>query len=95
MRPDALPDDVSCYKRIGPFRGDEIPQGLRREHRLKDGVWGRVSELDGSLIFVWDDGEGGASRLESPAVIVVPPTVPHHLEDSDEAQISIEFFARS
>lgn len=94
MRPDQLPADVRCYKQIGPFRGADIPKGLLREHRLKEGVWGRVSVLDGELLFVWDDADGGASRLTAPGAIIVPPTIPHHLDETDRAQISIKFFAR-
>ena len=94
MRPSELPDDVRCYKRIGPFRGDEIPQGLLREHRLKEGVWGRMKLLDGSLRFIWDDGSGEVAQLDSPDFVIVPPIIPHHLENTEDAQISIEFFSR-
>lgn len=93
MRDTQLPPDVRCYKQIGPFRGDEIPKGLLSEHRLKEGVWGLVTVCDGTLDFVWDDGSGDAHHLVAPTQIVVPPTVPHHLEHTEAAEISIAFHA--
>ncbi len=36
--------------------------------------------LSGTIGFNWDDAEGGESELVAPASIVIPPTVPHHVE---------------
>lgn len=91
MRPTAPPEAALVYKTVGPFRGAEIPKGLLSEHRLKEDVWGRVTVVEGQLLFVWDDAQGGTAALESPAQMIVPPTVPHHLEQIETAVITVDF----
>lgn len=44
-----LPDHVCVYKKTAVFDRDSIPQGLLRNHSTKEGVWGRIQVLAGSL----------------------------------------------
>jgi tellurite resistance-related uncharacterized protein len=76
----ALPSDAACYRQIGPFNQDSLPAGLLAEHRLKEGVWGVLTVLDGAIGFSWDDADGGKVEIAAPASIVIPPTVPHHID---------------
>jgi len=43
----SLPDDVVCYRTLGPWTDSEIPAGLLKQHQLKAGSWG---ELGSGLI---------------------------------------------
>ena len=90
VRHYALPDGSEAYRTIGPFDAADLPKGLRAEHRLKEGAWGLISLIDGSLRFVWDDAAGGAELLTAPAEFVVPPQVPHHVE-GDHFRLTITF----
>lgn len=90
--PSTLPEGLVPYKLIGPFQQSEIPAGLLREHRLKDGVWGELTLHEGQVQFVWDDGSGDINDMSAPARLLVPPTVPHHLGRLAGAVISIQFF---
>ncbi len=92
-RGPALPAEAACYRRIGPFTPATLPSGLRSEHRLKQGVWGLVRLLEGSVTFVWDDAAAGSRDLSAPAEILVPPTVPHHLVGDGPFVIEIDFLA--
>jgi tellurite resistance-related uncharacterized protein len=91
-RADSLPPDAVCYWRSGIFDQQSLPAGLTREHRLKDGTWGLVTLLSGRVGFTWDDAEGGAVELTAPATMVVPPTVPHHVEIRGPFALQVEFF---
>lgn len=77
-----LPGDTAVYRTIGPFGVDSLPKGLLREHRLKEGTWGRLRVLSGKICFVWDDD--GANHAPVVVVdeetVIIPPTIPHHLE---------------
>ena len=90
-RPDTLPADAASYRRIGPFDQDSLPAGLLREHQLKEDVWGVLTLLEGEIGFSWDDAEGGESELVAPASIVIPPTVPHHVEMRGPFTLTLEF----
>ncbi|QZH73919.1 MAG: DUF1971 domain-containing protein [Erythrobacter sp.] len=93
----ALPEAVTSYRRIGPFTSANLPGGLLREHRLKEGNWGRVEVKSGSIGFVWDDDgadKGGVAVVRARQTIIVPPTVPHHLQSlGEEFELEIEFLS--
>lgn len=91
MRPDTLPPGATCYKTVGPFDAVTLPDGLKREHRLKPGAWGLLTLLEGEIAFVWDDAEGGEVLLQAPTTIVIPPELPHHLRQSGAFRLSIGF----
>ena len=78
----SLPPGATTYRTIGPFDGDSLPKGLLREHRLKELTWGRLRVLSDEIRFVWDDGGGTPDSFIARAntIVVIPPTVPHHLE---------------
>lgn len=90
-RPTWLPQAAEPYRTIGPFDAATFPEGLRRTHDLKEGTWGKVTLEAGSLVFVWEDEQGGSEHLAAPAEIVVPPQVPHHVE-GDNFTVSITFY---
>lgn len=95
----SLPSTAKAYRTIGPFGGDSLPKGLLREHRLKEGTWGRLRALSGAIRFVWDDEEleqRGFTVAEG-ATVIIPPTVPHHLEllGDDGLQLEIDFLEAS
>jgi tellurite resistance-related uncharacterized protein len=76
-----LPSDTAVYRTIGPFSCDSLPKGLLREHRLKEGTWGRLRLLSGKVRFVWDDDSADhAAVVLDEETVIIPPTIPHHLE---------------
>lgn len=93
LRASDMPDDAQPYRSIGPFDKESIPKGLWRAHNLKAGVWAILTVETGSIRFCWDDEAGGNVLLHEGAQLVVPPTVPHHLEDMGAVTISLTFWA--
>lgn len=91
LRPRTLPPGATLYKMVGPFDANSLPEGLKREHRLKAGAWGLLNLLEGEIAFVWDDADGGDVLLSAPATIVVPPEIPHHLQLTGPFSLSIGF----
>ena len=91
----SLPHEAKVYRTIGPFDGTSLPKGLLREHRLKEGSWGRLRVLSGEILFVWDDAdcEGQSVVVGPAAIVIIPPIVPHHLEmRATDVLLEIEFF---
>ena len=88
----ALPPGSEPYRTIGPFDAQSLPQGLRKQHRLKEGAWGLIVLSAGSLRFVWDDAVGGTDALAAPASVVVPPQVLHHVEGEGPFELTIAFY---
>lgn len=93
----SLPSDTAVYRTIGPFGCDSLPKGLLREHRLKEGTWGRMRVLSGTIRFVWDDdGVDHGAVLVGEETLIIPPTIPHHLELlATEFVLEIDFLERA
>lgn len=92
-----LPDEVEVQRSIGPFDAASLPKGLLREHRLKEGTWGRLRIASGQVRFVWDDAglEGEAVVIVAGSAIIIPPTVPHHLELMEgDFSLEVDFLAQ-
>lgn len=92
-RDPPLPAGAKSYRRIGPFDADAIPAGLLRRHDLKPGVWGVLTIAAGRIRFCWDDDRGGSRLLAPGDAMLIPPTVPHHLERDGRVSLSIAFHA--
>ena len=93
-----LPAGLQAYRSIGPFVADSLPKGLLHEHTLKAGTWARLSVHSGKIRFVWDDADyqGETEILPAGAMIVIPPTVPHHLEKTDcDFELTVQFLAQA
>lgn len=82
---------VTPYKTLR-FEAGRIPEGLRREHRLKAGVRGELRVLEGALVFV---DEGGRRAMQAGDRQAIRPEAPHHLEDADDASVELTFFRES
>ena len=91
IRAKALPADATRYWQSRQFDQRSLPAGLTREHRLKEGTWGILTLLSGTIGFNWDDSEGGTIELSAPARIVIPPIVPHHLKIRGPFTLTIDF----
>ena len=48
---NTLPEGVTQYKSTPEFTESTIPAGLLRSHSTAAGVWGRITILEGSLLY--------------------------------------------
>jgi len=46
-----VPASVLPYKRTPDFTEHTVPAGLLRSHNTKEGVWGKIVVLEGSLLY--------------------------------------------
>ena len=88
-----LPENASCYRTLGPWSEDAIPEGLKGQHQLKAGSWAEIHILSGQINFAWDEGEASvAHTLKTGTKLTVPPLVPHHLIATGPVEIALSFF---
>lgn len=86
-----LPDHVVHYKSTSEFSADTMPAGLLRSHTTAAGVWGRITILEGSLLY----------RITEPALEelvltpgrhgVVEPQVKHEVEVIGPVRFQVDF----
>jgi tellurite resistance-related uncharacterized protein len=58
---------IAPYRTTPIFDRDTLPEGLRREHRTKPGVWGIIEVLEGRLLY---------EILAPPSVRILDPDSP-------------------
>jgi tellurite resistance-related uncharacterized protein len=85
-----LPADARAYKRTPAFTADTVPEGLRSDHRTKDGVWGVLHIVRGTVDYIIGGGRAHTLSPQNPGVI--EPQVTHRIRPSADAEFFIEFY---
>lgn len=90
-----LPEGLVVVRTAGPFGDTDVPAGLRRPHRVGDGVWGRLRVLEGSVGFHM---EGVVPTLERQVGTgenqPIPPSAPHELKLTGPVRLCVDFLRR-
>jgi hemoglobin len=82
---------VQPYKSTPIFDETTLPEGLRREHRTKAGVWGVIRVLQGRLKLTWlDTGEERILAPSRPGLIA--PEQPHLVEPVGQMRMRVDFY---
>lgn len=86
-----LPDGLQLVRTTDVFDETTVPAGLRRAHRVADGVWGRLVVHTGSVVFVFDDDPDHPITVAAGEAVAIPPTRQHHVELTGPATFAVEF----
>lgn len=83
-----VPLDTQPYKRTATFTHEDVPAGLRADHRTKEGVWARIVVEHGKLEYVCARG----TFVLRPGIIgVVEPASLHSVRPLGEVAFYVEF----
>ncbi|MFP6731589.1 MAG: DUF1971 domain-containing protein [Alphaproteobacteria bacterium] len=86
-----LPDTVRAYRRTTKFPSAGIPPALLNDHETKEGVWGVINVVSGSLRYhIPSRNESHMLRPGHPGI--VEPTIAHRVEPIGDATFFIEFY---
>lgn len=87
-----LPCGLTVVRTAGPFDETNVPAGLRRAHRVAEGVWGRLQVLEGSVGFRM---EGVVPVLERQVLAgegqPIPPGAVHELQLAGPVRLCVDF----
>jgi tellurite resistance-related uncharacterized protein len=86
-----LPDGLEHVRTTEIFDHDHHPAGLRRAHRVADGVWARLVVRTGSLEFVFEDDPDRILHVDAGADVVIPPGRLHHVDITGPVTFALEF----
>jgi tellurite resistance-related uncharacterized protein len=79
------------YKRTPVFDQDNLPDGLRHEHRTKPGVWGLIRVIEGRLRYrVIDPPSEQVLAPETPGLI--RPEQRHEVAPVGPVRFFVEFY---
>jgi len=86
-----LPDDVAPYNRTPAFTEATVPDGLRREHATKAGVWGLIHVESGRLRYEIAGGEEAVELVPGNPPGVIEPEVRHSVTPVGAVTFYVEF----
>ena len=89
-----LPDALHVSRTAGPFDATTLPSGLRKAHRVADGVWGRLRVTEGSAAIALDTRPPLHVRLAAGDSQPIPPGVPHAVSVDGPVVLVIDFLVR-
>jgi len=86
-----LPHTISAYKRTPEFTETTVPKGLLKDHQTKDGVWGKIVVIEGSLQYTIIEPILKTVTLTKEQYGVVEPKVLHHIKPLGPVRFYVEF----
>jgi len=86
-----LPAGHVPYKRTPDFDQLSIPDGLRKDHSTKPGVWGVIHVLAGHLRYIVEPPLASERLLEIDVLGIVVPEVLHRVVPDGEVRFFVEF----
>ena len=88
----SLPDTVASYKKTPEFTNETIPKGLLKSHSTKEGTWGKIVVLEGSLRYRILEPSIEEVDLSCEKYGVVEPTILHEVEPLTSVRFYVEFY---
>ena len=89
-----LPDGLDVVRTGGPFDATTLPAGLRKAHRVANGVWGRLRVIEGSAALTVETGPRLEVRLGAGNSQPIPPGVPHAVSVDGPVVLVLDFLVR-
>ncbi|MDQ3370338.1 MAG: DUF3565 domain-containing protein [Myxococcota bacterium] len=86
-----IPAGFVAYHRSPDFDELTIPEGLRRDHGTKPGVWAVIHVLAGRLHYVIEPPLATERWLDASHPGIVVPEVKHRIEPEGEVRCYVEF----
>lgn len=88
---DQIPPSATEYHRTPVYEADTIPDGLRKDHDTKPGVWGLITVIDGALDYtIAETGETRRLTPGSPGVVI--PEQRHHVAPCGAVYFYVAFY---
>jgi tellurite resistance-related uncharacterized protein len=90
-----MPAGYVAYKRTPEFDTESVPDGLKRHHSTKHGVWARIRVIAGRLRYVVEEPLATERILEPGSDGIVVAEVRHHVEPLGDVRFYVEFYRRA
>ena len=89
-----MPAGFAPYKRTPEFTAATIPDGLKKQHSTKPGVWALIHVLDGRLRYVVEPPLARHELIEAGGRGVIVAELLHHVEADGDVRFFVEFHRR-
>lgn len=87
-----LPTELVPYKKTPTFNEDSVPAGLLKAHQTKEGTWGSIVILKGTLLYRILEPDLEELELSTTCFGVVEPKVLHEVKAQGPVKFYVEFY---
>jgi hemoglobin len=91
LRPLTPPPDVAPYRSSPEFNQDTLPPALRRAHSTKEGVWGVIRVLEGTVRLTFTS-TGASTQLDRVTPGLVRPQEVHFVTPLGALRMRVDFY---
>jgi len=88
----SLPADAVPYKRTAEFTPSSVPSGLLHSHSTKEGTWGKIVVLEGTLTYRILEPKLEEIVLSPERCGVIEPTIRHEVVPDSAVRFYVEFY---
>jgi len=79
------------YRSTPVFTNGTLPDALRRAHSTKEGVWGLLKVLKGSILYVVEE-TGKRQIVQAPGTVIIHPQQLHYVQPHGDMQMQVDFY---
>jgi hemoglobin len=79
------------YRLTPVFSNDTLPEGLRRAHSTKAGVWGLLKVLKGTILYALEE-TGECQMVQAPGTVMILPQQLHSVEPQGDMEMQVDFY---
>ncbi len=90
-----LPTGHVLYKRTLTFDQSSLPDGLRKDHATKPGVWGVLHVVSGRLRYIVEPPLAGEHQLAPQRPGIIVPEVLHRIQVEGDVVFFVEFYRQT
>ena len=88
------PQGLRAFRRTPEWDGTTLPDGLKRDHATKRGVWGRIHVVSGTLVYRVGEPVDRCFRITSASSAIIVPEVRHCVAAEEAVRFFVEFWKR-
>lgn len=88
-----LPSNLQKYSESPIFTRETVPAAFLRDHNTKPGIWGKITVLQGRLLYLIAEHPAQPVDAQHPGII--RPEEKHCVAVPDDVTFKVEFFRRS
>lgn len=82
------------YRSTPVFDETTLPDGLRRDHSTRAGVWGVIRLIEGRLVLHYEDADTSSVELSPGVFGLVRPQQIHRVEPLGPIRMQVDFYDR-
>ena len=87
-----LPVNVKPTRKTPEFNESSVPAGLLKAHKTKEGVWGKIVIVEGSLRYTITEPELEVLTLDANVPGIIEPNVLHEVDPIGSVRFFVQFY---